>query len=575
MSQRNIGRLVEEAIAGRYTRRMALKRAAALGLSAPGIAAVLAACGGAASTPTPTPSGPPAAAAGGSGTTTSVAAPATSGASAPSYANGTRGGTLRVALESDVPTMDMPFTTRNVVGAVIWCIFESLFAYDDKFQLIPMLAESDTISDDQLTHTIKLRHGVKFHNGDEMKAADVLASITRWMGLTPFAAPLKAKTKNLTQVDDYTIKFELSAPFGTLGHALAMNNGACPIYPKAVCDKAGQQQITEFVGTGPYKFVERQPDRFIRFARFDDYSALPGEARGYGGHKYAYVDKIEFTPVTDEAARVAGAQSGDYDFVRSITGDQYDTLKGSANLAVEILPVPWSASYLPINLKSPLLGNPTLRQAIQAAINCEDVLVTQNGKGFYRLSPGLMFKETRWYADEGQALYNRNDPVTAKKLLQQAGYDGTPIRFTVNTASQNVAIVVQKQLESVGFKVDLQALETNAWEKVTLTTNDWELCTNGYGFKPDPTQVPITQMCPYQGHWCDQDSVALMDKVYSEADFNARYTAWTGFQKNFYDQVPYVKFGDNLIIEPRSTKLKGASQQTALGILFWNMWLAK
>jgi peptide/nickel transport system substrate-binding protein len=182
MSQRNIGRLVEEAIAGRYTRRMALKRAAALGLSAPGIAAVLAACGGAASTPTTAPSGPPAAAAGGAGTTTSVAAPATSGASAPSYANGTRGGTLRVALESDLPTMDMPFTTRNVVGAVIWCIFESLFAYDDKFQLIPMLAESDTISDDQLTHTIKLRHGVKFHNGDEMKAADVLASITRWMG---------------------------------------------------------------------------------------------------------------------------------------------------------------------------------------------------------------------------------------------------------------------------------------------------------------------------------------------------------------------------------------------------------
>ena len=70
---------------------------------------------------------------------------------------GQRGGDLRVALLGELQTMDMPFTTANIVGSVIWSIFEPLFTYNDQFELIPMLAESHQVSEDKLTHTIALR----------------------------------------------------------------------------------------------------------------------------------------------------------------------------------------------------------------------------------------------------------------------------------------------------------------------------------------------------------------------------------------------------------------------------------
>lgn len=593
--------MLDETRVRRFDRRTMLKRSVALGLSVPAVTSLLAACGGEDADPTATtaPAAPTSPPAGSDPTATSApdatAAPsgptATTAASDPTstsaseqptappiqqptgdFEGAQRGGTLRVILPQDPPTIDMPHTVQNVVGAVIWAFVESLYSYDQEFQLIPMLAEGNEVSSDGLTNTITLRQGVPFHNGDEMKASDAVASISRWMEITPFAAPLKALSNELVEVDEYTIEFQLTEPFGALLHLLAMNNGACPIYPASQAESAGMEQITEPIGTGPYRFVEWQPDRYIRLERFEEYAALPGEPNGYGGHKYAFADEIIFTPVLDEAARVAGLRAGDYDYLRDVSPDQMSTLEGDDNITVEINPIPVQINAMPLNFESAPTDDLQVRQAMMVGVTPEPILIARFGAGFYRLDPSLMPQETAWYSTAGEEWYNLNDVERAKTLLAESGYDGTPIQLLI---SSNVSVqgpVIQQELEKIGFIVELEVLEPSAYNS-RRDEGNWNVTITGFGFKPDPTQIPITQMCAYLGRWCDAETVDIIADLYASSDFDERYDLWSQYQQNFYDHAAYVNLGWSLGILPRRANLKGQFLQTALGITFWNMWL--
>ena len=166
--------------------------------------------------------------------------------------------------------------------------------------------------------------------------------------------------------------------------------------------------------------------------RFEEYAALEGGPVGYGGTKYAYADTIEFIPVPDEAARVAGLQAGDYldAHDRRIGNDQYEVLKDypTASSPRSTTPTDWPVFFL--NWQSPVMGNLAMREAVQAALDMEPMMQSACGRPrFIQLDPGLMMKQTAWYTDAGSDRYNMNNPDLAKQKLEEAGYDGTPIRF--------------------------------------------------------------------------------------------------------------------------------------------------
>jgi peptide/nickel transport system substrate-binding protein len=569
--------LLEAATRGRLSRRAVFKRALALGLSVPAVAALMAACGGGGEGSATTGSGGAgvATATTASGSSTTSAVPG--GAATPSTSKGVKGGTLNVGIIGEPPTLDLHWTTATIVGFITWNIYEPLFSWDSNYKLIPMLAESHEVSSDQLTHTIKLRKNVPFHNGDEMKSADVVASLKRWATKQGLGKALFAATASVKEVDDYTIEFVMKNPYGTFESSLGYYYQGPAIYPKSVVDAAGDGQIKDFIGTGPYKFVERQPDRYIKLARFDDYAALPGEASGYGGHKYAYVDEIVFTPVGDEAARIAGLQSGDYQFLESISADQYDTLKNDSVAAARVLP-PAGWDTFVLNWKSPLMGNQKLRQAFQAALGHEQIMLAGWGDGFYRIDPSVMQKETVWYSTSGSDLYNRNDPATAKQLLQDAGYDGTAVRFMTTKQylqQYNEAVVGKQQLEAAGFKIDLQVFDWATLIDRRSKPDMWDVFTTGISFRPDPTQLAIMQLCSWPGWWCSDSSNALLDKIRSESDFDARFKLWEQLQQNFYTEVPMIKLGDTKSVIAQAKKLQGVSEQQQLGPQLWNVWLEK
>lgn len=509
-----------------------------------------------------------------------AAAMATLGSSASAVSlaqsgEGTSGGTLNVGLIGEPPTLDIHQSGATIVSFVMWNVYEPLFTFDEEFAPTPMLAESHEVSDDGLVHTVKLRQGVPFHNGEELKAPDVIASVQRWGEIHGLGGDLLESTDEIVPVDDYTVEFRLNQPFGAFLPAISQNVGGLGIYPKSVIDAAGDEQVTEFIGTGPYRFVERQADRFIRLERFDDYAALPGEPVGYGGHKYQYLDEIVFNPVPDEAARIAGLQAGDYHYLESITPDQSEGLEGNTDVVIEKMPPSSWGTFL-FNWKSPLMGNQKLRQAVQAALNHEPIMQASQGEGFYRLDPGVMFQETAWYTTTGEDLYNRNDPETAKRLMEEAGYDGTPLRWQTTQEYQymyNMSVVAQQQLEEVGFVIDLQVYDWATVADNMRKPDIWDIIPTGISFKPDPVMVSVIQLCTFTGWWCSDTGTGLLEDLLRESDFEIRYGIWEQLQQAFYDEAALIKVGDILGINVRSSQVKGYVPQTQIGPILWNMWL--
>jgi len=180
------------------------------------------------------------------------------------------GGVFKAAMIGEPPSLDLHWTTAVITQQITWHVYESLFTYDKHYSPIPMLAESHAVADGGRRYTIKLRQGVKFHNGKEMTSADVVPSLKRWGKM---ATPGKAVFKAVEAVEakgPYEVVIHLKEPSAALLDGLARPNNAAAIYPKEVIDAAGEQQVKEFIGTGPYRFVEHKPDRHIKLARFKD-----------------------------------------------------------------------------------------------------------------------------------------------------------------------------------------------------------------------------------------------------------------------------------------------------------------
>lgn len=485
------------------------------------------------------------------------------------------GGTLRVAMIGEPPTIDGHWTTATIVFTISCHYLEPLFTLDNKYNVIPMLAESYKGSEGGKVYTIKLRRGVPFHNGKEMTSADVVASLNRWGKIATVGKRLFTQVESFKAIDKYTVEFRMKGPSGILLPSLANINQIPGIYPKEVIDEAGDGMVKQFIGTGPFKFVERIPDRHIKFARFDKYVARKDAPNGFGGQKIAYLHEIIFYPVPEVATRIAGMESGDYDFGDWIAPDAFKRLKDNPRLDT-IIVKPKEYIVGVFNKKVGPFTNKKIRQAALAALDMEAILKGAMGQEeFFRLDNSLMFREQVWWTDVGKEQYNQKNKEKAKQLLKEAGYKGEPIRWMCSTAYDwmyKSSLVAKQQLEDVGFKIDLQVLD---WASVVQRRNDptmYDVFVTGMIFSGDPTQVLVLN-CDWPGWTCIPSIETLMNKLAQETQFEKRFEIWKEIQKTFWDEVPVLKFGDFFILRLKQKNVQG--HVNLIETFFWNVWLEK
>ena len=362
--------------------------------------------------------------------------------------------TLRVGLAEDPDVLD-PTLARTYVGRIVFAsLCDKLFDIDDKLNIIPQLALSHETSEDGKTVLIKLRPGVKFHDGEAMDAAAVKASLERHNTMQgSFRKPELAAVDRIEVADATTVRLVLKSPFSPLIAQLADRAGMI-LSPKAV-NEAGDKFGLKPVCAGPFKFVERvQQDRIV-LDKFTDYWNAAN----------VHIDRIVFRPVVESTVRLASLKSGSLDLIeRALATDLKEIradpkLKLAAQIEIGYQGLTLNLANGDAGKNGPFGKDPRVRQALEAAIDRKALSdVVFNGE----VLPG-----NQWVSPKSPYFQQKfpvpgRDIAKAKKLLADAGMTApVVVDFMVpnNPESRQAAEVLQAMAAEAGFDLKIRVTE--------------------------------------------------------------------------------------------------------------------
>jgi len=354
-----------------------------------------------------------------------------------------------VAVQSNFTSTD-PYDANDTLSqAVAKSFYQGLYGFDKDLKMVPVLAESHTVSKDGLVYTFKLKSGIKFHDGTPFNAEAVKVNFDR---VTNPDNKLKRYNlyKNIAKteaVDATTVRVTLKEPFSPFINTLAHPSGVM-ISPAALA-KYGNKGIAQNpVGTGPFKFVEWKATDYLKVAKWE----------GYWKKGYPKVDSITWRPVVDNNTRAAMMQTNEAHFAFPMPPETVESLSKKPSLEVTSAPS-IIHRYLSMNTLQKPFDNPKVREAINYAIN-KDALVKVAFSGYAVPAEGVVPHGVEYAAKLGPWPYN---PAKARELLKEAGYpngfESTLWSAYNYTTAQKVIQFVQQQLAQVGVKVQVQALE--------------------------------------------------------------------------------------------------------------------
>lgn len=485
-------------------------------------------------------------------------------------------GTLRYATVGEPPTLDQHVVTSDLSTTIAHHMFEGLYTFDASNSPAGLLAAGETVSDDGKTIIIELRQGVLFHSGQEMTAADVVASLNRWGEFGSRGGLLFGNVDSVEATGDYEVTITLSQAFGPWKNLLAFINGGPAIYPAAIVESAGKEPIApeNYVGTGPYQFGEWEPNRHVELVRFEGYSSPDGEADGYAGMRSAEFDSLRFIPVPDVGTRVAGLKSGDYDYAESIPGDLYADLEADPSVVTILNGGPIFGLVFMNSKDGPLMENFELRRAIQTALNKVPALQVAIGpEGLWRANGSFLPEGNVWHTDAGVESFSMGDADAARAMAEAAGYNGEPIKFMVSTNYQfhyDSAVVYTRQLADAGFNIDLQVYDWATLIEKRAQPDQWDMFFTHHGFVPDPILISVMND-NYPGWWTTDEKTDLKSRFTESADPAERQAIWSEIQALIYDQVPTMKTGDVYTYNIASPDLTGLGEATLIWPHFWNV----
>lgn len=484
------------------------------------------------------------------------------------------GGEIRVAYSAQPPSLDPHISAAIITAEIMGHTFETLLTTDSEYNVKPMLAESYEQSEDGLTITFNLREGVLFHNGEEMKAEDVVASMNRWKegpgGRGQFEDAI------FEEVDEYTVEFKLSEPLSTAINSIAQGSSSfAAIMPKESIENADEVSVQEedLIGTGPFKLEEWRQDQHIHLTKFDDYVALDEPADGLAGKKEALVDDIFFEIVTDSSTRVAGIQSGEFDIAHEVPYDSADQLESDGNVENQIIPGAGTLITF-MNKKTGIFADQTAREALMTLVDLEEIMTAAfSDPKYFSLNHNMMMphQEDLWYSDAGKEAYELTDPDKAKELFEEAGYEGEEITIMTSRDYEfmyNAAVVLQQELESIGVNVNLDNYDWATLLDKMVDEDAFDINMVWLGYKPEPTAHHFLNT-EISG-WTDSDELTeLMAEFRSQPTLEDAIPLYDDLQEWFYDYIPAIKLGDYNRVDTTTTSIE--NYQYSDRMILWNV----
>ena len=371
--------------------------------------------------------------------------------------------TLVIGMGADAKSLDPHASNDNPSSNVRVQIYDRLMDLDDDGVPQPMLAESWERPDDT-TIIFHLRKGVKFHNGDEMKASDVKFSLERALK-SPEVSHILTGIKSVDVVDDYTVKVTTEKPMAAILNNLSHTTIA--ILSEKATTEAGDKFGQNPIGTGPYKFVSWQSGDRITLEAFPDY--WRGEAP---------IKNIVFRNIVEETNRTIGLETGELDVIYEIFGMDKTKLKEDDRFNFIEGPQV-SMTYLGFNMKKAPYDNPKVREAISYAIDQKPIIDTVF-LGGGEAANSIIGPNIWGYYDVEK--YTQ-DIAKAKALLAEAGYpNGFKAKIWVNDnpVRRDTAVILQDQLKQIGIDLTIETVEWAAFLDGTAR-GDHEMYLLGWG----------------------------------------------------------------------------------------------
>ncbi|MCD8350751.1 MAG: ABC transporter substrate-binding protein [Planctomycetaceae bacterium] len=480
----------------------------------------------------------------------------------------TRGGVLNIATIGEPPTLDPTSTTADVVGMITQHYYETLYAFGHGFAIKPLLAAAmPEVTDGGKVYTITLRQGVKFHNGKELTSADAAASVKRWLRNSVRGKQVADMVKDVSAPDTYTVRIEMTAPHTPLLALLAIPTSMAIIIPEELCEG----DLKENIGTGPYKFAEHSPDRYVRLVRYDEYQPSPIAGDLYAGERVAYVDELRFIPVPSANTRIEGALAGQYQYSDQLPIENYDRLVGKDKVE-PVMTAPYGWPILFLNCRDGKMTNLAMRQAVQSAMSQEDMMWIAFGEEEFFSVDGSLYPEGYFYhSEKGLDLYNQYDIDKAKALLKEANYDGSPVRILTSMQYEfhfKMAQVLAENLREAGMEVSIDVVD---WATLTQQRTDptkWDLYFTHSPFVPDPYLNNFFND-EYPGWWVSEEKTELANKFNAEPDLAKRAEIFGDIQELLYESASSIKIGNFNLLGAKDKNLKG--YQPSSWPSFWNV----
>jgi peptide/nickel transport system substrate-binding protein len=493
---------------------------------------------------------------------------------------------LRAIMHSDLKIIDPIWTTALISAHHGYLVYDTLFSLDEKLVVRPQMVDKWEVSPDKLIWTFTLRDGLEWHDGTPVTGEDCVASIRRWAARDSTGQTLMSFVGALTAPDSKTIRMVLKEPFGLVIESLGKTGGNVAfMMPKRVADTDPNRQITDATGSGPFIFKkdEWKAGEKTVYVRNPKYKPRNEPPSGFAGGKVAKVDRVEWIWIPDTQTQVNALLNGEVDLIEAMPYDLLPLVEKSRDVRVQVIDKAGRQFILRFNTLQKPFDNAKVRQAVVYALTQKPFLEANVGDPrFYRecksLFPcGLPLESSKGWDDR-----LNGDSATARKLLAEAGYDGTPIVVLHQTDLVNhssLAPVAKPQLEAAGFKVDLQSMD---WQTLVArrTKKDppdkggWHIFFTSSGALsiPDPvSNFFLNASCDRSmyGWPCDAEIEKLRAAYARETDDEKRREIAQQSQLRALDYPTYVQLGQFTV--PTAVRANVSGLLTAPAITFWNI----
>jgi peptide/nickel transport system substrate-binding protein len=462
--------------------------------------------------------------------------------------------TLTIGMASDAKTLDPHGTNDTTSSSTMIQIYEPLLEVAADKSLVPVLAESWEQLD-ETTYKFYLRKGVKFHNGEEMTADDVIFTLHRMT--LPESAPVTLYGSNINpegfeKIDDYTVIVKSNGPIA--GFLANFSHTSGYIMNKKAVEASGENYGNEPIGTGPFKLLSKTKGDRTTMERFDD----------YWGEK-AKVKTLIYRAIPEANSRVIELETGNIDLTYNLPFSEIRRMREENKVDVVLTPG-MSITYMGLNYNAKPFDDLRVRRAIDMAIDKEALNeVVYDGNASVPVGP-LLSKHSYYPKDAKPFVY---DPEGAKKLLEEAGLP-KDFKMTIwtNDTKERIdsATIIQAQLAEVGITCEIQILEWGTFlEK--LKSGDlaaFIIAWAAADMNPDPdSYVSGPFHSRYSGPsnrtWLNDPEVdELIDKGKITPDGPEREKIYTRFWDRVNELLPWVYLTTQDSAYAKGKNVKGA-----------------